>query len=250
MSTCAIENAPTTRQRHRVRAQAVGWLGAAILLCTAVGASAQATTMACGSLRNSFGPLDYRTERGESLRLVEGAHFPPMVESLVRGHRGYLGGDIDYTLRAYPNHHRALVSVMRYGQKTKSPHPPDMTYSVECYFERALRFQPDDAIVRMIYATFLQKAGRDKEADAQLERATELAQNNAFTHYNIGLVYMDGKNYEGALRQAHRAYALDFSRTELKERLLAAGHWREPAGTADAGSASAASSLSANESPK
>jgi uncharacterized protein (TIGR02996 family) len=123
---------------------------------------------------------------------------------------------------------------MKYGEKTKSPQPPNATYPVECYFVRAIRFQRDDTTVRMLYATFLQKAGRKQEADAQLESAAELAKDNAFTHYNIGLIYLDGKNYEGALREAHRADALGFPRTELKDRLQAAGKWHEPAGRSDA----------------
>ncbi len=118
--------------------------------------------------------------------------------------------------------------MMRLAERTMLPQPPHARYSIECYFVRAIRFQPDDTIVRMLYATFLQKQGRDKEANEQLRQAAIDAKEDAFTHYNIGLVYFDGKNYEEALSQAHRAYALGFPRTELKERLQAVGHWREP----------------------
>jgi hypothetical protein len=40
-------------------------------------AFAQADNSACGPLGNTFGPFDYRTERGEKLSMVEGAHFLP-----------------------------------------------------------------------------------------------------------------------------------------------------------------------------
>ena len=222
---------------------------AALTLTYATTATAQPTVSGCGSLANSFGPHDYRTERGQPLRLVEGAHFTPVVEALISGHRGYLGGDLDYTLRAFPNHHRALVSMMRYGERTKTPQPPNVRYPVECYFLRAVQFQPDDTTVRMLYATFLQKAGRGQVADEQLRLAEEYAKDNAFTHYNIGLVYLDGKNYESALRQAHRAYALGFPRTELKERLQAAGHWRDPAPHVAARAASAPSPAASESKP-
>ncbi len=219
----------------------------AMALCCASTTFAQPATEACGPLANAFGPYDYRIERGQQLHLVESAHFTPTVEALVRGSSGRVGGDLDYTLRAFPNHHRALVSMMRYGERMKSPQPLDVRYPIECYFVRAVRFQPDDTIARMLYATFLQKQGRDKEANAQLHQASIDAKDDAFTHYNIGLVYLDGKNYENALRQAHRAYALGFPRTELKTRLQAAGHWREPepgmaapAASAPAAAASAA----------
>jgi uncharacterized protein (TIGR02996 family) len=204
----------------------VGVALATLMACTAT--VAQGGNQGCGSLENAFGPFDYRTERGNSLRLVEGAHFTPQVEALVRGNAGYLGGDLDYTLRAFPNHARALIATMRYGQQTKSPQPPHLRYSVECYFDRALRFRPDDTTVRMIYATFLEKAGRSQEAEQQLERAAVEAKDNPFTHYNIGLVYLEAKNYERALIQAHKAHALGFTRTELKEKLVAAGKWKDP----------------------
>ncbi len=198
------------------------------LLAAGTSALAQPNGGACGSLANAFGPFDYRHVRGHELQIVEGAHFTPAVEALIRGSSGYLGSDLDYTLRAFPNHHRALVSMMRYGEKTKSPQPPNTQYPVECYFERAIRFQRDDVIARLLYATFLQKADRHDEANAQLQQAEGFAGDNAFSHYNIGLVYLDGKNYQGAVRQAHRAYELGFPRTELKDRLVAAGQWEDP----------------------
>lgn len=136
--------------------------------------------------------------------------------------------------------------MMRYGERTKSPQPPNVRYPVECYFLRAIRFQPDDTTVRMLYATFLQKQGREKEANAQLQQASVDAKDDAFTHYNIGLVYLDGKNYDEALRQAHRAYALGFPRMELKTRLQAAGHWREPQASPAAPASSVAPAAAAS----
>lgn len=202
------------------------------VFAAATSAVAQPSGGACGSLANAFGPFDYRYVRGHELQIVEGAHFTPTVEELIRGNRGNLGSDLDYTLRAFPNHHRALVSMIRYGERTKSPQPPNTRYPVECYLERAIRFQRDDVIARLLYATFLQKAGRHDEANAQLEQAEGFAGDSAFTHYNIGLVYLDGKNYQGAVRQAHRAYELGFPRTELKDRLIAAGKWKDPPASA------------------
>ena len=191
---------------------------------------AQSDFNVCGSLENGFGPYDYRVERGQNLRLVEGAHFTPAVEGLLRGNTAKTpGGDLDYTLRAYPNHHRALMSVMRYSEKLNSPHPRDLRYSVECYFDRAVRFRADDPIVRMIFATFLaHQKKRMPDALKQLETARELAKDNAFTHYNIGLIYLDLKEYDRALAQAHVAYALGFTQPALREGLVAAGRWKEP----------------------
>jgi hypothetical protein len=214
-------------------------------------AVAQVDASFCGPLDNGFGPFDYRPDRDPptvgtgdhtyKLGLVEGAHFTKDVELLIRGHRSGVdpGGDIDYTLRAFPNHHPALMAVMRYGEKKASQKPAGLKYVVECYFERAIRFRSDDAIVRMIYATYLAKNKRTPEAIAQLELATRIAGDNAFTHYNIGLVYFDLKMYDKALVQAHRAMNLGFARTQLREQLESAGQWQEPGGVPAVGAVSA-----------
>ena len=198
-------------------------------LLASVPAFAQGGNAACGSLANAFGPFDFRTERGEKLGMVEGAHFLPYVEALVRGKTSTTpGGDIDYTLRAFPNHHRALFAMMRLGEKEQTPKPKGSRYTVECWFERALQFRPDDTTVRIIYSTYLVKNKRTQDAVAHLEYATTIAKDNPFTHYNIGLVYFDMKIYDKAFAQAHKAMALGFTRPELRDLLEKAGQWKDP----------------------
>ena len=194
-------------------------------------ALSQPAGSACGSLSQmgGYGPYDYRTDKPK-LGVVEQYHFSPAVEALIRGDTSTLpGNDLDYTLRAFPNHHRALLSMMRYGEKMKSPNPSGTRYSVECYFDRALRFRSDDTIVRMLYATFLSKNARAPEAIQQLEQATVSAADNGFSHYNIGLVYFDLKDYDKALLQAHKAIVLGFLQTALRDQLQSVGRWTEPA---------------------
>lgn len=206
-------------------------------------AVAQVSAEYCGGLANGFGPFDYRADHhvpvpGDQMphpvkrRLVEGAHFTPRVENLIGaqsgGQIGPPGADLDYTLRAFPNHHRALFAVMKYGERTGSRKPPGLPREVECYFERALRFKPNDVIARVIFSTYLVKNKRQEEAIAQLEQATVLAGDNAFTHYNIGLTYFDMKIYDKALASAHRALELGFERTELRDQLKSANKWQEP----------------------
>ena len=188
---------------------------------------AQAGRNACGELGNAYGPYDYRSDR-DKLPIVEIAHFTPEVEALIRGLSGHIGGDIDYTLRAFPNHHRALLTMMRLGERMKTVQPPAAKYTIDCYFQRAVRFKPDDTTTRMLFANYLHKNGRSAEANQQMEQTLALAGENPFTHYNAGLVYLDLKNYEKALHQAHTAYALGFTRPELREALKKAGKWVEP----------------------
>ena len=196
----------------------------------------QTEPLACGTLQNHYGPYDYRTDKNK-LAIVESAHFTPPVEALLRGSTTSTGpgGDIVYTLQTFPNHHRALVAIMRFGEKVKSAHPKGLPLPIECYFERALRFRPDDFVARMIYATYLAKNKREPEADKQLEQVAAASNDNAFTLYNMGLIYFDMKKYDKALAHAHKAYELGFLAPELRDQLTKAGQWKEPEAKPDVG---------------
>ena len=187
----------------------------------------------CGSpYVTKFGPYDSRTEQGQPKHIVESYHFTPAIEGLVRGEGASLGAEIAYTLQAFPNHHRALVAMMNLGIRVKAQQPPGASFTVECYFNRALRYRGDDTIVRILYARFLSLNSRKGEALRQLQVATESAGDNGFTHYNIGLTYLEMSEYPSALAEAHRASELGFMRPELKNRLVAAGKWAEPVAAA------------------
>lgn len=201
-----------------------------LVMCPAllvVPAVAQAAT-ACGGFRTQgYGPFDYRT-RKDKLAMVEGFHFTPEVEMLIRGKSSAdIGEDIDYTLDVFPNHHRALVSMMRLVERTKLPQPPGAHYTMDCYFDRAMRYAPTDEVARLLYANYLVKANRNGEAQVQLDRVEVLAEDNAFTHFNLGLVYLEMKDYDKALIQAHLAQSLGLPKTELMDALKKDGRWRD-----------------------
>lgn len=224
---------------------------AAVLLQIAIPASAQQEAESgCGSLESAYGPYDYRTERNGHLRIVERFHFSAAVEALIHGDSGDIGGDLNYVLMTSPNHHRALLAVVRFGERAKTPQPPGMKYSIDCYFDRALRFQPDDTVVREMYAQYLGKGGRVTEAKQELEVASTYAKDNPLSHYNIGLIYFDLKDYDHALAQAQAALAAGYPRTDLRDMLKGVGKWRDPTASADpAASAPAASSALAASAP-
>ncbi|MEO5695839.1 MAG: ABC transporter permease [Burkholderiaceae bacterium] len=218
----------SARPRYRKLVELALLLGTALIHGLA---TAQMQSSACGSTPNpsdgGYGPYDYRTDR-DKLQIVERPHFPPVVEALIGTKRAPVGGDLDYTLRAFPNHHRALNAAMRYGEKLKTPHPGDMTFPVECYFDRALRFRPDDNVARMLYAQFLERNQRTNEALVQLARVESTAGDNAFTHYNLGMLYADMKEYDKAVAHAHEAYRLGFGKLDLRDKLATAGKWTDP----------------------
>ena len=110
----------------------------------------------CGSLDNPYGPFDYTnvTHRAEKLPRVEKAHFDTGVRNL-KGHRrkvftwNSLVGDIDYTLRTFPNHHDALYAMVQYALRGYNANYPSQ-YTPECWFDRAKRFNRDDGNVWLI----------------------------------------------------------------------------------------------------
>lgn len=215
------------------------WL-VALSLGLCVNAHAQTGSTACGDLANGFGPYDYRDHAGSSdrktnpnnpLNLVEGAHFRREQEALLYGKTGRLspvGPEIDYTLRAFPNHHKALDAMTRLRKKQQRDPPEGSTYTVECWFNRAIRFRPDDYVVRMIYVNFLTEEKQKPEALKQLEIVLSEAKDNAFTYQNVGLLYFDLGEHQKALQMAHKAMELGLIRPELKEKLQAAGKWTDP----------------------
>jgi hypothetical protein len=179
----------------------------------------------CGPLENAFGPFDYRTVDSQSKYLVEMAHFPPQVETLRSGMTGKVGGDIDYTLRAMPNHPRALMAMVRLGERQKSSQPPGARYPVECYFDRAVRFTPDDAMVRVLYGNYLAQRDRATEARQHLAAAEANAGDDAQVIYNLGLAYFELKDYEKAAGFAKKAQAMGIQFTGLQQRLQRVGKW-------------------------
>ena len=185
----------------------------------------------CGPIAvpGHYGPFDYQTERNR-IAIVDMHHFNARVEALIGGQSGTLEGDLGYTLKSSPNHHRALLSLLRYSTRAKSKSPTDFDWPLECYFERAIRFQKYDTVARMIYAQFLAQSKRVQDATVQLETAVALGTENAFTQFNAGMIFFDLGLFDRALAQAHRAKAMGLMKTDLEDRLKSANRWQEPSG--------------------
>ena len=181
----------------------------------------------CGELTNAIGPFDYRkrSELPVEISLVERGHFNANVENGIKGQSSGVGGDLDYTLRAWPNHQRALAALGRYAVRTKAVELPYATYPVECYFDRAMRFAPDDGAVRAEYGNYLFALGQTEKAFVMYRAAVDLSPDNPTINYNVGLAYLKKKDYERALTHAKKAYALGFPLPGLKNKLIEAGKW-------------------------
>jgi tetratricopeptide (TPR) repeat protein len=201
---------------------------AALAVLAATGAAAARADQACGQVAPPQSGGDYANpDDRQNLIVVEQYHFTANVERLVRGESGSLGADLDYTLQHFPNHLRALASLARLGLRDKTATPPGAKFSIACYFDRAIRFRPEDAQVRSIFGGYLLALGQDDHALEQLQEAARLAPENATTHYNLGLLYLKRKDYPHARESAQQAYRMGFPLPGLKNQLRAAGQWSE-----------------------
>ena len=198
----------------------------------------------CGDIVASFGPFDFRDPAvrqgglSSPLYLVESAHLTANVENLVKGgNTGSLLGDISYTLRAFPNHPRALYTISRYErQQIKNSQSKGETYippinslgwpeSTECFFDRAIRWRPDDPSVRLVYGIHLHLSGRLNEALQQYQLSEKLQLKSADLNYNMGLLYFDLKKYDLSKQYAQKAYQLGYPLPGLRKKLASVGQW-------------------------
>lgn len=204
----------------------------ALLLVLSGGAMAQQLgEPICGDpFRNHYGPYDYRMTSAEQRAIVERVHFTPTVENLLGGNTSMgPGGDLSYTLDVYPNHHRALMAMMKLALREKRARPSESSRTIECWFDRGERYAADDAMVKIIHGLYLIGARQPAQARAKLDEARALEPADANALYNLGLAYFDLKEYGRALESAHGAYARGFPLPGLRDKLQRAGQWRPAA---------------------
>ena len=203
-----------------------------LILLTLVTSVSAADILDCGDpFANGVGPWDYRDPEARKnphkIPIVEKHHFTSKVERLVGGEANVvdLGGDIDYVLRAVPNHHRALYAISRYelerGRLSRK------WRTVECYFERAMRFRPDDAVVRMIFGIHLAMRGKHDAAIKAYEQVTMAMPRAPELYYNLGLALLEVGKPREASEAARVAYEGGYPLQGLDRKLKKLGFdWR------------------------
>jgi tetratricopeptide (TPR) repeat protein len=201
-----------------------------VLVLGCLGHPAVAQVVAgCGDLSNAYGPFDYRDPvvRAERLPIVESNHFTPQVEALTSGQSGALEADISYTLRAFPNHPRALNAAGRFalkGGRFSSPVIP----TADCFFKRAIQFRQDDYVVRMVFANYLSKRGDKNSAQEQYEEALRLAPEDPEVNYNAGLFFVERGDLVRAKQAADVAYGGGYPLPGLRKKIQAAESRAKP----------------------
>lgn len=195
-----------------------------------------------------YGPYDYYNPSEapkDALYLVEKAHFGPKTMELARrGDWCFYWGDLDYTLRAFPNHPRALMAMADYLQ-TRQPcvrHLKSSTAlkdvaediengeweerTADFYFKKGIEFRPQYAATHVVYGQYLAKVGRLDEALQQYLTAEKLDPKSADAQYYLGLLYLQKSDLAKARAYAEKAYKLGAKSPELREKLVEAGAWQ------------------------
>jgi tetratricopeptide (TPR) repeat protein len=174
-----------------------------------------------------FGPYDYmrRAQLAAELNVVESAHFTPEVEGLDSGNTAPAINDIAYTLMAWPNHHRALHSAMKYRMRFKNWPENSQVPPAECQMQRAMEFSPSDPIPYMMYGLLLHKWEQYEKALFAYRVANKLRPNDILTLYNMSLTLVELEQYDEAVKTANTVYAAGMPLPGLKNKLVAAGQW-------------------------
>ena len=189
---------------------------------------AQSSDAECGNpFVNGVGPYDYTDPQARShpskIPIVEEAHFTAKVEQLIEGESDIdPAADLDYTLRAVPNHHRALNAISRY--ELKRGRIDSRWRSADCYFDRALRFSPNDPVVRMLLGMHYAIRDRHQEALEAYRIAEQRMPMAAELHYHMGLTLIELGQYDDAKAAAKKAYDNGYPLPGLRRKLEKLGH--------------------------
>lgn len=211
-------------------------LGTTLLTLALLATAAHASEYDCGTLENSLGPFDYndpamRLPTGENpmgqVKRVENVHFQPDMQFLNtrKFSPERLRGEFNYTLNAFPNHRIALNAMSRLEMLYSKQLPPlGKRYTADCYFDRAIRFRPEDKGVRFVYGMHLHQRGRLQDALKEYTLAETLGEDSGNFYYNYGLLHSDLKNWELAQKYAQKAYAAGVALPGLANKLQRNGH--------------------------
>ncbi len=179
----------------------------------------------CHGRKENYGPFDYleRANLPNELGVVERHHFNSDVEHLIRGQTSPTPmGDISYTLYAWPNHHRALYSAIRFRMQGYPEYRvPDNRKipTAECFLQRAIQFSPRDATTYMLYGILLQRTKQPEKALQQYRLAHSINSKDTQIIYNMALVLIELGKLDEAQKLADQVYATDFPLKGLKKRL-------------------------------
>lgn len=178
-------------------------------------------------------PQDYRNADAHWRETVERPHFQPHYAAYLAGHfyvpagraRGEAVSDgFDYTLWGFPNHPLALAAIEQLSfRQNKALRLERMLLPVECYFQRAIEWYPDDAFPHAVYGYYLARRGRKAEALYVLGVAESGGLDSLDANLYLAFAYIELRDYEKAASHARSVYGMGYPLPGLRQRLAREG---------------------------
>lgn len=208
-------NVDGTRAVLRPRAVRRCW----IVACSLFAATATAQTQ---TQYHDYYKARLTKEGRGLLSRVEGYHLEQGVGKMKAGQYAYAYGDFDFILRYFPNHPRGLALMSELCDvKWKNPR-----CDTEGRFRNAIEINPRAPQTFIVNGIHLQRLNRVPEATESYKRAIALDPASASAHYNLGLIYLEQKQFELANRHAQLAYSIGMPYPGLRDKLTQAGQWK------------------------
>lgn len=203
---------------------------------------------AYASKYGQYGPFDYYDPPKHSIQLVERAHLGPKTELLAEeGRWCRYFSDLDYTLRAFPNHPKGLVKMSQFlehhaacnrkpSKKKKSKSVADIYAELEegawrertpeYYFDRAIKYRSQYAETHILYGRYLFRKHKLEKSEKEFLVAANLintASQKATTNYYMSLINLEKGDCKMAKQFAGKSYKSGYDILDLKEKIEKSG---------------------------
>jgi Tfp pilus assembly protein PilF len=156
----------------------------------------------------------------EQLGNVE-RHLPPGIQNLRARDYRRAQGEFQFILNYFPNHPQVLALMSEVCSGWKSP-----KCTMEELFERAIAVNPKASGTYTVMGIHQLKQRRLQDAIESFQQALDLDPNSLNAHYNLGLAYVETRQYALANEHAQTAYALGAPFPGLREKLRKVGSWK------------------------
>ena len=168
---------------------------------------------------------DYYAARGTALLNTVQKYHLFRAEDEIRS-RNYTPAraDLDFLLHYFPNHPQGLLLVVQLCTEHSA-----QNCALDVIFDNAIAVNPKNPGTFVTRGVYLHRVKRYNEAIKSYEDALALDPNSMGAHYNLGLAYLETKQYDLANQHAQLAYGLGAPLPGLRNRLQQSGHWKAAA---------------------
>jgi Tfp pilus assembly protein PilF len=136
----------------------------------------------------------------EQYHLSKGKFYKRFREGLASGNFQLAIAELDFVLRYWPNHPKALLFMASIAKMQKDPNLADQ------YFRKALHFYPQHATTHGQYGHYLVEVGRIEEGINHLHEAIQIDEQLIVAYEWLGEAYYlqgDSKRAKEAIAKAH-----------------------------------------------